>query len=112
MKISELAKDLNITSKEVIKILQDNGYDYKSPQKILADTEADLVRKNVSSAGTPAEKAEKKAAPAAEKEAAPKAKEAASKKEEIAKEAVSKKEEAVKEAAPKKEAEAPKAVFS
>ena len=33
MKISELAKDLNITSKEVIKFLQDNGYDYKSSEE-------------------------------------------------------------------------------
>ncbi len=47
MKISELAKDLNITSKEVISFLQDNGYDYKSPQKILSADEESLVRKNL-----------------------------------------------------------------
>ena len=91
MKISELAKDLNVTSKEVIKILQDNGYDYKSPQKILADAEADLVRKNIGAAA-PAEKPAKKEAPAAEKEAAPKVKEEAAPKKEVVKESEPKKE--------------------
>ncbi len=46
MKISEIAKDLNITSKEVISFLQDKGYDYKSPQKILNGDEESLVRNN------------------------------------------------------------------
>ncbi|MBO5342524.1 MAG: translation initiation factor IF-2 [Lachnospiraceae bacterium] len=60
MKISELAKDLNITSKEVIAFLQGQGFDYKSPQKILdADTE-NLVRKNMGAASAPAEKKEEK----------------------------------------------------
>ena len=101
MKISELAKDLNITSKEVIKVLQDNGYDYKSPQKILADAEVDLVRKNLTASSAPVKETAKKEAPAkaAEKEAAPQVKE----------EAAPKKEEVTKEAAPKKEAEASKA---
>ena len=64
MKISELAKDLNITSKEVIKVLQDNGYDYKSPQKILADAEVDLVRKNLTASSAPVKETAKKEAPA------------------------------------------------
>ncbi len=92
MKISELAKDLNITSKEVIKFLQDNGYDYKSPQKNLVDDEEKLVRKGLAAGGqaetknakeeTPAKKVEEKApvkeAPKAEEkksEDAPKAEE-------------------------------------
>ncbi len=102
MKISELAKDLNITSKEVIKILQENGYDYKSPQKILADAEADLVRKNLT-AGTASVKKE---TPATE---AVKAAPAKTETKTAEKEAVEpKKEEAVKEATPKKESAAPK----
>lgn len=74
MKISEIAKDLNITSKEVISFLQDKGYDYKSPQKILNGDEESLVRKNFAAKGqqasdeakkevkveVPADKAEKK----------------------------------------------------
>ena len=60
MKISELAKDLNITSKEVIQFLQDKGYDYKSPQKNLVDEEVSLVRKGLASGGAKAEPAEAK----------------------------------------------------
>ncbi|MBQ7972724.1 MAG: translation initiation factor IF-2 [Lachnospiraceae bacterium] len=69
MNISELAKDLKISSKEVITFLQGQGFAYKSPQKILdAETEA-LVRKNMSSS-KPAAKAEaKEEAPAPKKEA-------------------------------------------
>ncbi len=85
MKISELAKDLNITSKEVIQFLQDKGYDYKSPQKNLVDEEVSLVRKGLVSGGAkakpvkkeePAVKAEpveKKAETAPVKAEAPKA---------------------------------------
>ena len=76
MKISELAKDLNITSKEVIGFLQENGYDYKSPQKILSADEEGLVRKNLATGKSQPAKAEeqvaKEAAPA-KKEEAPKA---------------------------------------
>ena len=61
MKISELAKDLNITSKEVIKFLQDNGYDYKSPQKNLVEEEENLVRKGLTAGSAKTEKAEAKA---------------------------------------------------
>ena len=63
MKISELAKDLNITSKEVIKFLQDNGYDYKSPQKNLIAEEENLVRKNMSAGATSEAKPAKKEEP-------------------------------------------------
>ena len=67
MKISELAKDLNITSKEVIGFLQENGYDYKSPQKILSADEEGLVRKNLATGKSQPAKAEEQVA----KEAAP-----------------------------------------
>ncbi len=84
MKISELAKDLNITSKEVIGFLQENGYDYKSPQKILSADEEGLVRKNLATGKSQPVKTEEKPV----KEAAP------AKKEETPKaEAVSEKEE-------------------
>ncbi len=85
MKISELAKDLNITSKEVIAFLQEKGFDYKSPQKILdADTE-ELVRKNMNGA---------KAQPAKEEKAVKKAEENPVAKEEVKAEATAKVEEA------------------
>ena len=61
MKISELAKDLNITSKEVIQFLQDKGYDYKSPQKNLVEEEENLVRKGLTAGSAKTEKAEAKA---------------------------------------------------
>ena len=61
MKISELAKDLNITSKEVIQFLQDKGYDYKSPQKNLVEEEENLVRKGLNAGSAKTEKAEAKA---------------------------------------------------
>ncbi len=103
MKISELAKDLNITSKEVIKFLQDNGYDYKSPQKNLVEDEEKLVRKGLATGGQSEDKTAKKAEASAEKapvkEEAPKAE-----KEEKKTEVAPKKEEAVKTATPKAEA--------
>ena len=65
MNISELAKELNTTSKEVIAVLQANGYAYKSPQKILDEQAESVVRKNIS--GGAAAKAEaKKEEPKAE----------------------------------------------
>ena len=69
MKISELAKDLNITSKEVIKFLQDNGYDYKSPQKNLVEDEEKLVRKGLATGGQSEDKPAKKAEAPAETDA-------------------------------------------
>ena len=60
MKISELAKDLNITSKEIIQFLQDKGYDYKSPQKNLVEDEENLVRKGLSAGSAKVEKTEEK----------------------------------------------------
>ncbi len=53
MNISELAKELNTSSKEVIAVLQANGYAYKSPQKILDEQAESVVRKNISSAAAP-----------------------------------------------------------
>ena len=100
MKISELAKDLNITSKEVIKFLQDNGYDYKSPQKNLVEDEEKLVRKGLATGGqSEAKKAEAPAEKAPVKEEGPKAE-----KEERKTEAAPKNEEGVKANAPKTEA--------
>ena len=65
MNISELAKELNTTSKEVIAVLQANGYAYKSPQKILDVQAESVVRKNISGGAVP--KAEtKKEEPKAE----------------------------------------------
>ncbi|MBE5885880.1 MAG: translation initiation factor IF-2 [Lachnospiraceae bacterium] len=102
MKISEIAKDLNITSKEVISFLQDKGYDYKSPQKILNDDEESLVRKNFAVKNQPVNvetKKEVKAETTADKE---EKKAEAAEKEEAA--AAEKKEtsESVKTEAPKK----------
>ncbi len=99
MKISELAKDLNITSKEVIQFLQDNGYDYKSPQKNLVADEENLVRKNLAAGG----KADAVEAKPAKKEAAPA--EVAEKKEETPK-APAKKE--VKDESASQKEETPK----
>ena len=100
MKISELAKDLNITSKEVIKFLQDNGYDYKSPQKNLVEDEEKLVRKGLATGGqSEAKKAEAPTEKAPVKEEGPKAE-----KEERKTEAAPKNEEGVKANAPKTEA--------
>ena len=53
MNISELAKELNTTSKEVIAVLQANGYAYKSPQKILDVQAESVVRKNISGGAVP-----------------------------------------------------------
>ena len=51
MNIGELAKELNVSGKDVIAFLQENGFSCKSSKKNLdADTEA-LVRKNVSKIG-------------------------------------------------------------
>ena len=51
MNIGELAKELNVSGKDVIAFLQGNGFPCKSSKKNLdADTEA-LVRKNVSKIG-------------------------------------------------------------
>ena len=50
MNISELAKELNTSSKEVIAVLQANGYAYKSPQKILDEQAESIVRKNMTGA--------------------------------------------------------------
>ncbi len=75
MNISELAKELNTTSKDVLKFLQEKGYTYKSPQKILdADTES-LVRNNVSA--IKGQSAESTAKPAKEAVKAESAKEEA-----------------------------------
>ncbi|MBQ8246202.1 MAG: translation initiation factor IF-2 [Lachnospiraceae bacterium] len=109
MKISELAKDLNITSKEVIKFLQDNGYDYKSPQKNLVAEEEDLVRKNLkvsakadATEAKPAAKKEEKTEEVAAK--APVKEESAENKAEVAPQKEVKKEanDAAKAEAPKK----------
>ncbi len=73
MNISELAKELNTSSKEVIAVLQANGYAYKSPQKILDEQAESIVRKNMTGAAKAESKNEEpvkapqKAEPVAEK---------------------------------------------
>ncbi len=102
MKISEIAKDLNITSKEVISFLQDKGYDYKSPQKILNDDEESLVRKNFAAKSQPTSvetKKEVKVETSADKE---EKKEEAPKKAETAAEVKKEASESAKTEAPKK----------
>ena len=98
MNVSELAKELNITSKEVLAFLQEKGFAYKSATKKLDDSEIALVKDNLggkSAAPAKEKKAEKKEA------AKPKAEEA--KKEEVAEKAPKAEEpkaEAVKADAP------------
>ena len=102
MKISEIAKDLSITSKEVISFLQDKGYDYKSPQKILNDDEESLVRKNFAVKNQPVNvetKKEVKAETTADKE---EKKAEAAEKEEAAAAVKKETSESVKTEAPKK----------
>ncbi len=102
MKISEIAKDLNITSKEVISFLQDKGYDYKSPQKILNEDEESLVRKNFAVKNQPVNvetKKEVKAETTADKE---EKKAEATEKEEAAAAVKKETSESVKTEAPKK----------
>ena len=93
MNVSELAKELNITSKEVLTFLQEKGFAYKSATKKLDDSEIALVKENLGGKPAKAEKEKK-----------------AEKKEEPAKEATkaeANKPSEAKEEAPK--AEAPKA---
>ena len=44
MNVSEIAKELNVQSKEVLAFLQEKGYAYKSAAKKLDDSEVELVR--------------------------------------------------------------------
>ena len=44
MNVSELAKELNVTSKEVLTFLQEKGFAYKSATKKLDDSEIELVK--------------------------------------------------------------------
>ena len=80
MNVSEIAKELNVQSKEVLAFLQEKGYAYKSAAKKLDDSEVELVRAGFAGKAAPEKKAVKKEEPKAEKPA-PKAaapKEAAS----------------------------------
>ena len=61
MKVSEFAKELNVTSKEILAFLQENGFDYKSANKNLNDSEMELVRKAFGGKKGGEAKAEKKA---------------------------------------------------
>ena len=100
MNISELAKELNTSSKEVIAVLQANGYAYKSPQKILDEQAESVVRKNISggiATKTEAKKEEPKAEPVKEekKEAVKQEAPAAGKKPEGATDAPPKKKKII-----------------
>jgi len=74
MNVSEIAKELNVTSKEVLAFLQEKGYAYKSAAKKLDDSEVELVRggfgKGAAKSAVPAEEKTRKAEPKKE-EAAP-----------------------------------------
>ncbi len=64
MNIGELAKELNVSGKDVVGFLQEKGYPYKSTQKILdSDTES-LVRKGFGASGKSKEQPNKAAKPA------------------------------------------------
>ena len=45
MKVHELAKELNISSKEVLALLQEKGIEAKAPQSSLEDSSIEIVRK-------------------------------------------------------------------
>ena len=103
MKISELSKELEVASKDLIALANDNGIECKAATKNLTDEEADTLRKAFSKANKKEEKPAKevKAAKPAPKEADPK--------EAVKAEVKEATKEAVKEAnkeAPKKPAEA------
>ncbi len=69
MRVSELAKELGVQSKDVIAFLQDKGYEVKAAQSGVEDDAIDLVKKNFA----PAKGAEntKKASEKSAKEEAP-----------------------------------------
>ena len=60
MKIKELAEELGVDSKEVIKFLNDNGFEAKSSTKGIEDEQINLVKGKF---GAPSKKEEKPAAP-------------------------------------------------
>ncbi len=74
MKISELSKELEVASKDLIALANDNGIECKAATKNLTDEEADTLRKAFSKANKKEEKPAKevKAAKPAPKEADPK----------------------------------------
>ena len=84
MKVHELAKELDIQSKDITAFLQSKGYEIKAAQSGLEDEHIDLVKKEFGAKAAKADAAEKpkkaakpaeeKEAPAAKKEAAPAAK--------------------------------------
>ena len=96
MNVSEIAKELNVQSKEVLAFLQEKGYAYKSAAKKLDDSEVELVRAGFAGKAAPEKKAVKKEEPKAEEKPAAPAPKAA--------------EPAPKAAAPKEAASATPAV--
>ncbi len=95
MKVHELAKELEIQSKDVLAFLQEKGFEVKAAQSSVEDDQIALVKGHFGKTETPVAKAPKKAAPA---EKTPQ------KAEDAAKEAVSenKSVEGDKPVAPKK----------
>ena len=95
MKVHELAKELEIQSKDVLAFLQEKGFEVKAAQSSVEDDQIALVKGHFGKTETPVAKAPKKAAPA---EKTPQ------KAEDAAKEAVSenKSVEGDKTVAPKK----------
>ncbi len=93
MKIHELAKEMNVQSKEIVSFLVEKGIEVKSHMSSIEDAEIELVKKNFAKAGEQAPKSEP------EKQEKPAAKEAPVAKQEP--------KQPVKEA-PKASEEAPK----
>ena len=83
MKVHELAKELNITSKEIVTYLQEKGVEVKAAQSSVEEEAIDMVKKHF--VGTEALKEEAKPAQKAEEKAEVPTAEEAPKKEEDAK---------------------------
>ena len=64
MKVHELAKELEIQSKDVLAFLQEKGFEVKAAQSSVEDDQIALVKGHFGKTETPVAKAPKKAAPA------------------------------------------------
>ena len=71
MKVHELAKELNLTSKELVEKLIDLKYDVKSHLSILEDSDVEKIRKQLKTKSKKAEVAPKDDKTAAKKEKKP-----------------------------------------
>ena len=71
MKVHELAKELDIQSKDIIAFLNEKGIEVKAAQSSIDDAAVALVKKKFAKKAEEAPKAEKKAEPVAKAEPAP-----------------------------------------